>query len=163
MKHINQIWNTIPTSWHSIITALLIFIVFWVIAMIVSRLINRLNIKKHQAILDFVQQCVRNFILLIGLVSALGTAGINVTALVASLGLASFAAGYALKDTLGNIIAGFMIILNGSFKPGQHIAIDNYEGIVEAVRLRYTVLRQENKCYYVPNGTFTNSTLTIFD
>jgi small-conductance mechanosensitive channel len=155
-------WNKLPPVVMRIFSGFLIFITFWLASFIISRFVKRISAGKHITIIKFIDKLIRNILLIIGLICALGTAGINVTAIVASLGLASFAAGYALKDMLSNFIAGFMIILNGTVKPGDHIAIASFEGIVEYTSLRYTVLISENKQYYIPNGTFTTSPLTIF-
>lgn len=164
MKPFVEAWTSLPPLAHSIISGLIVFILFWFSAFFVDKLLKRLGFKKkHKRIMNLTSKLVRNVILLVGLISALGTAGVNVTALIASLGLASFAAGYALKDMLGNLIAGFMIMLNSSIKEGDHIIINKYEGIVESIRLRDTVLRQDDQRHFIPNGTFTTNPLTIYD
>ncbi len=60
--------------------------------------------------------------LIIGFVSALGTMGIDVSALVASLGLGGFDLGFALRDAISNLLAGILILylpsLSGG-RPGQ--------------------------------------------
>lgn len=158
-----KLWAKIPASMQDILAGVLVFILFWIAALVISACIKRIRSKRRSKAIKLIAKISRNGILLIGLVSALGTAGINVTALIASLGLASFAAGYALKDMLSNLIAGFMILLNNTIKIGDHIVINKYEGIVEAIRLRETVLRQDNERHFVPNGTFTTNPLTIYD
>ena len=53
-----------------------------------------------------------NIVLIImGFVTTLGTLGIDVSAIVASLGLTGFAIGFAFKDALSNYLAGIMVIL----------------------------------------------------
>lgn len=59
--------------------------------------------------------------MLLGLVTALGTAGVNVSALVTSLGLVGFALGFALKDALSNIISGILLLLYRPFSVGDVI------------------------------------------
>lgn len=163
LKPINTLWASLPPIAQNIIAGMIVFILFWIAAIIISTCLKHLRGKKHARIINLIAKIVRNVILVIGLISALGTAGVNVAALIASLGLASFAAGYALKDMLGNLIAGFMIMLNGTLKIGDHIMIDKYEGIVEAIRLRETILRQDDQRHYIPNGKFTLNALTIYD
>ena len=52
-------------------------------------------------------------LIVFGLVTALGTAGVNVSALVAGLGLTGFALGFAFRDVLSNLLAGVLILLYG--------------------------------------------------
>lgn len=156
-------WHKLPLVLTRITSAMIIFIIFWISALITCSLVKRISLKEYNPIIEFLGKLARNIILIIGLVCALGTAGVNVTALVASLGLVSFSAGYALKDMLSNFIAGFMIMLNGTVKPGDHISISTFEGEVQYISIRYTVLTAKNKQVYIPNGIFTTSPLTIID
>ena len=80
-----------------------------------------------------------------GLISALGTIGMNVSALVASLGLTGFAVGFAFKDFLSNILAGVMILIYKPFHVGNMISGSNFSGKVEEINLRYTRLSSEEK------------------
>ena len=50
---------------------------------------------------------------------SLGTLGINVSALVAGLGLTGFALGFAFRDALSNVLAGVMILLYHPFHRGD--------------------------------------------
>ena len=80
-------------------------------------------------------------ILIAGLITALGTMGINVTALVTSVGLIGFAVSFSLKDTLSNLMAGFVILFYQPFKAGDYIEVDKVEGQAINVTLRYTIIK----------------------
>ena len=158
-----RLWQSIPSEFHPAITGTLLFIAFAIVAFSVSILIERLSKKTKKPIIKLLKKLTRNSILLIGLISALGTAGINVTALIASLGLIGFAAGYALKDFLSNTIAGFMLMFNSTIKKNDKITVGNFSGTVIDINLRYTILRDEDKRYFIPNSTLFTNTLTLFD
>jgi small-conductance mechanosensitive channel len=80
-----------------------------------------------------------------------------VSALVAGLGLTGFALGFALKDTISNLISGILILLYKPFKIGDRIKISGYEGIVVSIDLRYTELDAEGNKILIPNSKlFTN-------
>ena len=91
--------------------------------------------------------------------------GINVSALVAGLGLTGFAVGFALKDVLSNFLAGVLILLYRPFRLNHYIAVAGSEGIVTEIDLRYTTLQKERQKFLIPNSVlFTNSiTLTESD
>jgi small conductance mechanosensitive channel len=98
-------------------------------------------------------------LLVFGTITALGTMGVNVSALVAGLGLTGFALGFALKDVLSNLMAGILIILYRPFRVNDYIAVkDHGEGTVTDIDLRYTTLEKEGQKYLLPNSVlFTNS------
>jgi len=89
---------------------------------------------------------------LVALVTALGTMGIDVSALVAGLGLTGFALGFALKDTISNIISGVLILMYRPFKRGDYIEIAGYQGEVALIDLRYTKLIGDEEQVLIPNA-----------
>src|SRR2546422_798530 len=73
--------------------SLLIFFGFWLASMIVRRIISRVGPHDlaKQDILKLLGQIAKTSLLIFGAVTALGTLGVNVSALVAGLGLTGFA------------------------------------------------------------------------
>lgn len=67
--------------------------------------------------------------------------GVNVTALVASLGVGGVAVALAVQNILGDLFASFSIIFDKPFVVGDFLAIDKYVGSVEHVGLKTTRLR----------------------
>ena len=145
----------------SLVTAVLIFTVFWLAAVVVRGLIRRFarhSERFNGNVLRLVQQLVYVGMLLIGLVTALGTVGVNVAALVTSLGLAGFALGFALKDALSNLISGVLLLLYRPFSVGDEIIVSGFEGRVTSIDLRYTTLQLEGRIVFIPNSKlFTES------
>lgn len=91
-------------------------------------------------------------ILIFGIVTALGAAGLNVSALVTGLGLTGFALGFALKDVLSNLLSGIMLLLYRPFNIGDHIRMGEYEGTIETIRMRDTLVRAaDGRLIVVPN------------
>lgn len=158
-----QIWLSLPPVLKKIISGVIVFILFWIVAHLASGMIKRLNTKRNLHVIMIVRRLVKNVLLVIGLVSVLGTAGVNVSALIASLGLLGFAAGYALKDLLSNIIAGFMLMLNRTIQTGDKISVSSNEGVVDSITLRYTILKSDTGTLYIPNNTLFTNTLTVFN
>jgi len=138
-----EVFANIEAILPSLITGLIIFIVFWLLAILLRALIRRFTRGRdaaRQNVLRLLQQLVYVGLLVIGLVTALGTIGVNVAALVTSLGLAGFALGFALKDALSNLISGVLLLLYRPFTIGDEIIVTGFEGKVIAIDLRYTTL-----------------------
>ncbi len=154
---VEQLMAMVP----KLVTALVIFLAFWLLALLSRMLIRRLARHRDMAmqnIFRLIQQLIYASLLLLGLVTSLGTVGVNVAALVTSLGLAGFAIGFALKDALSNLISGVMLLLYRPFQVGDEIVVIGHEGKVIAIDLRYTTLQLEGSQVFIPNSKlFTES------
>lgn len=131
-----------------------VFVLFYFIAKISFFLINRISRKfdYNRSIVKLIATSVKMTLIIIGLITALGTFGINISALVAGLGLTGFAIGFALKDTISNLLSGILIILYKPFKIGDNIKVAGFEGVVESIDLRYTKLNDNNQKVIIPNS-----------
>ena len=104
-----------------------------------------------------------NIVLIImGVVTALGTLGIDVSAIVASLGLTGFAIGFAFKDALSNYLAGIMVILYRPYDIGDNVNITGCEGKITEIDLRYTTIENDDEIHMVPNSVCLSKTITKY-
>jgi small-conductance mechanosensitive channel len=97
----------------------------------------------------------------LGIVTALGTLGVNILGLVAGLGLTGFALGFALKDSIANLLAGVMVLLYRPFEVGDHIDVAGLSGRVVHVDLRYTELDNEKERVLVPNSRMLTDPIRV--
>ena len=101
-------------------------------------------------------------LIILGSVTALGTLGIDVAAIVASLGLTGFAIGFACKDALSNYLAGIMVILYRPYDIGDNVNITGCEGKITEIDLRYTTIENEGEIHMVPNSVCLSKTITKY-
>ncbi len=79
--------------------------------------------------------------------------GINAGDLIAGLGIGSVALGFAFKDVLQNLFAGFLILLYRPFKIGDQIKINDFEGTVEEINVRATKIKTyDGERVVIPNS-----------
>lgn len=76
----------------------------------------------------------------VGLIVAVGLF-VDLTALIASLGLAGFALTFALQDVLKNFVAGIMLLVQRPFTVGDYVQVMSFEGNVTSVHSRSTEVR----------------------
>ncbi|MEK6874497.1 MAG: mechanosensitive ion channel family protein, partial [Nanoarchaeota archaeon] len=91
--------------------------------------------------------------------------GIDITPLVATLGVGGLAVGLALQDTLANFFAGFYIIIERNIEPGDYIELEgtSVKGYVEQISWRTTRIRTlSNNSINVPNSRFAQSITTNY-
>ena len=139
--------------------ALFVLIVAWLTGRIVyaavRRVLSRTSTQAHVDVL--VARVARGVIWTVGAVVALAVAGVNVGALVTSLGLAGLTLGFALRDVFANSVAGVMLLVQRPFRIGDTIVVSGTEGVVTDVRVRDTVLSTpDGRVAFVPNITVFN-------
>ncbi|VAW63344.1 hypothetical protein MNBD_GAMMA11-1552 [hydrothermal vent metagenome] len=148
-----------------VIGALAILFVFYLLSKLIRKIILTTAEKlKFDASLSSLLARISNItFIVLGLITALGTLGVNVSALVAGLGLTGFALGFALKDTISNFLSGILILLYRPFKIGNHIKISGYEGTVISIDLRYTQLDSNGYRVLIPNSRLFTDPVTVMN
>jgi small-conductance mechanosensitive channel len=82
--------------------------------------------------------------------------------LIAGLGLGSLAIGFAFKDILQNMFAGLLILIRRPFLVGDQIVASGYEGTVEHIQTRATLIRTyDGRRVVIPNTDVFTSAVTV--
>ena len=145
----------------NLVMAIIILLGFIFAGRILKKIISKKITSDNPVIMNLIGQTVKTLFFLFGLVTALGTLGIDVSAMVAGLGLTGFAISFALKDTLSNFISGVLVLIYKPFNINDSIEIDKYKGVVIDVNLRYTVINQEGDEVLVPNSFIFSKPIII--
>jgi len=153
-------------SWSSKLgLALIVFVAF----IILGRVISGIMLKTFKQ-LEFDSQLSTLFARVVkltlnafGIISAFGTLGIDVSAMVAGLGLTGFALGFALKDTITNLLAGVLILLYKPFDIANIIQIASFKGKVISIDLRYTQLDDGGNKVLIPNAKLFTDPIVVFN
>ena len=137
---------------------------FWIASSFSRRLVRskaaRLD-PERAAMLNLAAQALSAALKGVGVVVGLGTLGVNVSALVAGLGLTGLALGFALRDALSSVLAGCLILFYRPFRPGDRVSVTGFEGIVSDIDLRYTTLDGGDRKYLIPNSLLLSQAITI--
>jgi small-conductance mechanosensitive channel len=113
--------------------------------------------------IPFISKIIRFIIYLIALIIVLGQFNIELTPLIASLGIAGFAIGFAAQDTIGNLLAGFFILTDRPFAKGDRIEVKGNLGEVVDIGLRTTKIETLDHTYViVPNSHIISNEVTNF-
>ncbi len=158
----NKFIGFLPKLYPVIILFVIFFICGYLVKLLLNKVASRFDGYKKQVIrlfgsISFV------LIVIIGLLTALGTIGVNVAALVASLGLSGFALGLAFKDILNNLISGLMLLFYSPFRCGDRIIVVGNEGVVVEINLRYTVLENEETTVHIPNSLMFSKEVKVLN
>ncbi|PHS33917.1 MAG: mechanosensitive ion channel protein MscS [Sulfurovum sp.] len=154
----------------NVLNTLVVYTVFWAIIAIVGALRGvfhhttaKFNPDLAKEMGNFILQIVKILIGGIGLGAILQVWGINVTALIASLGLGGLAFALAAKDTASNLFASFALLADKSIRIGEWIKVNGVEGTVEDIGMRTTKIRSFQKSLItVPNQIIANNPIENF-
>lgn len=121
--------------------------------------------RAEREILPLVRKIVGLVLTAIGTIIAFHHFGIEVTAIITTLGVGGLAVGFAAKETLSNMIAGFTLLLDRPFRHGDRIRLASGEvGDVVDIGVRSTRIRMlDHNLLVVPNAELTNSRIVNFN
>lgn len=117
--------------------------------------------KTDDQIIPFVKESVKIIVCIIALFSILGAVyNMNITSLIAGLGIGGLAIALAAKESLENLLGSFTIFFDKPFIIGDLIKVGNVEGNVEKIGFRSTRIRTLEKTFVtVPNKKLVDTEL----
>jgi small conductance mechanosensitive channel len=91
------------------------------------------------------------------IISALSSLGIPTTSIIAVFSAAAVAIGLAMKDSLGNVAGGILLLFSKPFRTGDIVEVKGLMGTVTKVDIIYTTFNTfDNKQFIIPNGQLIN-------
>ena len=132
------------------IILLAFYILYRIFRSILTKVIDRFKLEK--TVVNFLMLALRYTVLIFGAVTALDQIGVNIASLVAGLGIAGIAIGFAAKDTLSNVVAGIFIFWDRPFYIGDLVEIEGEYGEVQNITLRTTrIITPDGRMVSIPN------------
>ena len=115
-------------------------------------------------LIPLVAKILKTVTIILGLFFIFDTWNINLSPLLATAGIAGIAIGFAVRDSLANILGGIQLVLDKTFKVGDKIELASGEmGVILDIGIRSTKLKTyDNEVIYIPNGTLANSKVKNF-
>ncbi len=117
---------------------------------VLERRADQTESRFDDQLVPLVSSALKGVVVLIGAVFVLGNLGVNVTSLLAGLGLGGLAVALAAQDTIRNLLGGVTIFADRPFQVGDWVVMNDIEGTVEHVGFRSSRVR-----------TFYNSVVTV--
>ena len=154
-----QVWlveNGLGLIWKLILFSLII-VAFLALSKFSGKMVhsalNKSNLQLSGLLKEFFTSIASKLVLLIGILIAMSQFGIEVTPLLAGLGMVGFIVGFALQDTLSNFASGLMILIYRPFDEGDLVEAAGVKGTVSKLSLvSTTILTLDNQKLVVPNS-----------
>ena len=116
--------------------------------------------KIDDVLAPLITRTLKIFVTVIGLIFIADNLNIDVTGLIAGLGLGGLAFALASKDMVQNLFGSITVLLDRTFTVGDWIKVGDQEGTVEALGFRSTRIRTfYNSVVTVPNSQFITATV----
>lgn len=146
------------------IFAIILFFVGWFLIKFVVTLAEKgLERKFEPTLTNFTVALLKVVLIILLIITAASTVGIEMTSFIAILGAAGFAVGFALQGSLANFAGGVLLLIFHPFRVGDFIDTGNHVGKVLEIQLLYTIMNtRDNKRVYIPNGSLANNSITNF-
>lgn len=110
--------------------------------------------------MPIIKRTILVIVWLIGIVMALSNVGVNISALLGTLGIGGIAFALAAQDTVKNVFGAFTILTDKPFSIGDTIRVDSYEGTVVDVGVRSTkIMNYDKRIITFPNYKITDTSI----
>lgn len=108
----------------------------------------------------FATKSLKALVIILGLLIALQSFGLNVMSLLAGLGLGGLALALAAQDTAANLFGSITILFDTPFQIGDLVKVKDMEGTVEEIGFRSTRIRTPyNSVITIPNAMMAKETV----
>ena len=141
----------------NLVVGMVIFLIFWILSLYVARLVNRvvLRFTNYSHIARLISRMTTVVVILIGIVLFLNALNLDkaVASMLAGIGIASVAVGFAAKDLFADLISGIVLHFEHPFHMGDRIQTlvksgtpsgwksDEVLGYVDSINWRATIIR----------------------
>ena len=117
-----------------------LIVTLWVSSAIESRLLKSAK-GSELSLRKVISNTVRVLLMFVGLLLALSSVGIDLTALSVLGGAVGVGIGFGLQKLAANYVSGFVILAERSMRIGDMVRVDGFEGRITDIKARYTVIR----------------------
>ncbi len=158
----DKIYEFLTVYGLNIVGAILILVIGYWLAKIMSKLVGKIMIKAkiEPTLTSFIQHLCEIGILVFVVLAALQKLGVETTNFAVVIGAAGLAIGFALQGSLSNFAAGVMLVIFKPFKVGDFIEAAGKSGTVKEIQIFNTVLNSpDNVQIIIPNGQVTGGNI----
>lgn len=109
--------------------------------------------QENYGILTFSSSAASILIRFLSLVIAMAQLGVNTDMIVGAFSAIGLGISFALRDSMANVAGGVQILVTHSFRVGDYIQYEDFEGTVQEIEIMYTTLKTpNNQEIIIPNN-----------
>ena len=147
----------------ALLVAIVVFVASYVASIFVGRVIRQTFYRRRQNLAVIFARLSGGATVLLGMLVAFSIVAPSFQAadLIKILGIGGVAIGFAFQNILQNFLAGLLLLWSEPFRVGDEIKLDSFEGTVEEIQPRATIIKTyDERRVVIPNADlFTHSVI----
>jgi small conductance mechanosensitive channel len=147
----------------AVAVGVIVFVLFYFLSLVVDRLVRKSTPRQRQNLGVVFARLTGGATILLGLLVAFSIIAPSFQAadLIKVLGIGGVAIGFAFQNILQNFLAGLLLLWAEPFRVGDEIKLDIFEGTVEEIQARATIIKTyDERRVVIPNADlFTHSVI----
>lgn len=126
-----------------IATLVLCLCIVWLCYTVIKLILRAIGWKDDRSytIANLLCGVLKYLAVIVAIVWGLGILGVNMTAVLAGVGLLGLILGFGAQSLIEDIITGIFIIFEGQYGVGDVIILDDFRGVVRSIGVRTTVIQ----------------------
>lgn len=157
--------NNVITAIPNIIAGIIVFIIILLLGRAVRAAVTRVVSRYQRESLSLVLGRLAQWgmaLLAVLVASIIIFPSVNPADVLGLLGIGSVAIGFAFRDVLTNFLGGILLLITEPFRVGDQIKFGDYEGTVEEIETRATMIRTyDGRRVVIPNGELFTQSVTV--
>ena len=160
--------DPVGTLWpylEGLVWAIAIFVIGRIVVKMVTGVLRKVMAKANvdEILINFLASIASGVMMLFVIIGALDKLGVPTGSMVALVGAAGLAVGFAMQDSLSNFASGVMLIIFRPFKNGDFVEAGGCTGVVEKIQIFTTIMKTgDNREIIVPNGAIFGGVITNY-
>ncbi len=145
-----------------VVGALVILIVGWLAAKVLRSVVRRVmeRAKLDSMLVSFMGHLTYIAVMTFVIIAVINRLGVQTASMIAVLGAAGLAVGFALQGSLANLAAGVMLLIFRPFNAGDFVEAAGVSGKVEELRIFTTrLVTPDNRVAIIPNAKLTGDNI----
>lgn len=158
-------WETFLDALPRVGIALVIVVVFWLLAKVVRYLVERhLERRRTRSFARVFSRIAGVVVIVVGILLGITVVfpSVEPVNILSGAGLLTIAVGFAFQDILSNVLAGVLLLFRQPFTAGDQIRVGEVAGTVEEITVRETIVTTfDGRTVLVPNATVYTDVMEV--
>lgn len=155
-----------PVTLATLFVLALVLVVTWILSSLVQRGLERgfkLRGVSDEGTVGVTKRLTHYLVMIVGLGVALQTVGIDLSAMFAAGAVFAIGIGFAMQNLAKNFVAGVILLLEGSIKPGSVLSVEDQLVRVKMLGMRSTIARTlDEEDLIIPNANIVEATVKSY-
>lgn len=152
---VEKISGTFEFNWATIFQVVAIILMMILLTSVIRFIIQHIHPKssKGRSAVSLLNSATSYITTLICFFWCLSAIGINMTAILASVGIIALIVGFGAQSLVEDLVTGIFLVFEDQFNVGDYIEVDGFRGVVDHIGIRVTTVKGMGSNYKILNNS----------